>query len=174
MEELIVKFAKTRWVLVLLALCMAVTTLAGCTDRVKLPDESDEQQEPEEKVPPRLENNTVAQIPFTTMWYRPTMFDSDGVELTDPYITQSVLAFFNDIEFRGLKEGESGEQIYLEMKESQYILLEGSGTIFVCDNGRVMLTIANAGQYFTDVGAVDAEVLRALCAPYLADAAAQQ
>jgi hypothetical protein len=174
MEELIVKFAKTRWVMVLLALCMAVTALAGCTDRVKLPDESDEQQEPEEKVPPRLENNTVAQIPFTTMWYRPTMFDSDGVELTDPYITQSVLAFFNDIEFRGLKEGESGEQIYLEMKESQYILLEGSGTIFVCDNGRAMLTITNGGQYFTDVGAVDAEALRALCAPYLADAAAQQ
>lgn len=168
------KFTKTRWLLVLLALCMAVTALVGCRDEAILPDKDGDKQQTEDKVPPRLENNTVAQISFTGMWYRPTMFDSEGVQLTDPYITQSVLAFFNNVEFRGLEEGESGEQIYLEMKESQYILLEGSGTIFVCDNGRVMLTIANAGQYFTDVGAVDAEVLRALCAPYLTDAAAQQ
>ena len=168
------KFAKTRWLLMLLALCIVVAALAGCENQTPEPDEGGDKQQTEDKVPPRLENNTVAQISFTAMWYRPSMFGSEGVQLTDPYITQSVLAFFNNVEFRGLEEGESGEQIYLEMKESQYILLEGSGTIFVCDNGRVMLTITNGGQYFTDVGAVDAEALRALCAPYLADATAQQ
>ena len=57
--------------------------------------------------------------------------------------------------------------IYLEMKESQYLLLEGCGTIFVCDNGRAMLTLINQGQYFTDVGAVDAEALRQIGLPLM-------
>ena len=102
------------------------------------------------------------------------MFGDLGVELTDPYVCQSVLAVFNNVEFRGLNSSESMEDVYLEMKESQYVLLEGGATIFVCDNGRVMLTILNAGQYFTDVGAVDVEALRRICAPLLEAAAAQQ
>ena len=168
------KFMKisVRCLLVLLALCLAATTLLGCETDIPSADEQDGSQE--EKMPPRIENNVVAQIPFTAMWYRPDMFGDLGVELTDPYVCQSVLAVFNNVEFRGLNSSESMEDVYLEMKESQYVLLEGGATIFVCDNGRVMLTILNAGQYFTDVGAVDVEALRQICAPLLEAAAAQQ
>ena len=164
------KFMKTsiRWMALLLVLCLATTAMIGCTDRTQLPDGAGEQED-EEKTPPRLENNTVAQLSFTTLWYRPEMFVSDGVEVVDPYARQCMIALFNNVEFRSLTtdDGVSVTDIYLEMKESQYLLLEGCGTIFVCDNGRAMLTLINQGQYFTDVGAVDAEALRQIGLPLM-------
>ena len=168
-------FAKTsaRCLWVLLALCLVATMMLGCT--VQLPGD-EEGKVPEDTMPPRIENNVIAQLSCETMWYRPDMLGESVVELTDNTVCQKVLAIFNNVEFRGLKEdgSETVESVYLEMKESQYLLLENCATVFVTDGGRVMLTIINGGQFITDIGAVDAEALRQICAPLLEDAAPAQ
>lgn len=169
------KFAKTsaRCLWVLLVLCLAATMMLGCT--VHLPDE-EEGEAQEDTAPPHIENNVIAQLSCETMWYRPDMLGEAVVELTDDTVCLKVLAIFNNVEFRGLKEdgSETMESVYLEMKESQYLLLENCATVFVTDGGRVMLTVINGGQFITDIGAVDAEALRQICAPLLEGAASAE
>ena len=146
------------WMLMML---MVMGALLGCSA-------TDAGEQSDTEVPPMLENNRVAEIAFTAMWYREN-FDAEGFQITDGYTAQCILAQFNNVEFRPLTEEEMRD-VYLEVGPAQFIMLEGGATVYVSDAGRAMLTIADGGQYVTEQGAVDAAALHSIAMTLAPDA----
>ncbi|MBQ7338348.1 MAG: hypothetical protein IJW40_07840 [Clostridia bacterium] len=115
---------------------------------------------------PDLENNVLATLDYTSIWYMQTMFDvENGVEYTDQTRMLRIVALFNDLTFEPMPADKT-EEIYLEMMDAQYLLLEGGGTVLVGENGRVLLTTADGGSMITDVAAMDPQALRDLIASF--------
>ena len=148
-----------RSLLLLLALVLLCMPL-GCSEDAA-PNDT---QQGEDSALPKLENNEVAKVPFTAMWYRPDMM-GEGVEITDAKTVHKILALFNNVTFTPLTEDQLKE-VYLEMAEGQFIMLEGGATVYVSDAGRAMFTQAEVGQFVCEKDTVDAAKLRTIIAEF--------
>lgn len=144
--------------LALVLLCMPV----GCGE-----DAAPNDTEPGEDTSlSKLENNEVAKVPFTAMWYRPDMM-GEGMEITDAKTVHKILALFNNVTFTPLTEDQLKE-VYLEMAEGQFIMLEGGATVYVSDAGRAMFTRTEVGQFVCEKDTVDAAKLRTIISEFTA------
>ena len=142
-----------------LALLLAMTALLGLFGCRRTQDEESKYAIPDPKT------NRLMELTFTSLWYMNTVFElEDGIEFKNEEMLY-IVALFNDLDFeRAPTEQSQLEDIYMDMMDAQYIILEGAATMMIGEDGRVLLTKATGEIFISKPGSFDPQGLRDLVA----------